>query len=177
MPLSAPSRNRSIIRHHESIRAHGFRTNPAVQYDASPGSSWSSRPSGACRLAAEIRRTSPSAAVSPLSMVDPPVFCTCTKRNRWESEISTGTTYRGAGRESAPWKAATMGELGDLVVDLGVRGNRATAVYRALLDAVRSGRLEPGRAAAADPGAGRPTWASRGPPWRRRTTGWWRRGS
>ena len=37
-----------------------------------------------------------------------------------------------------------MRELGDLVVDLSARGDRATAVYRALLDAVRSGRLEPG---------------------------------
>jgi GntR family transcriptional regulator/MocR family aminotransferase len=37
-----------------------------------------------------------------------------------------------------------MRELGDLVVDLSTRGDRATAVYRALLDAVRSGRLEPG---------------------------------
>lgn len=32
----------------------------------------------------------------------------------------------------------------DLTVDLGDRGDRATAIYRALLDALRSGRLVPG---------------------------------
>ncbi len=59
-----------------------------------------------------------------------------------------------------------MGELGDLVVDLSARGNRATAVYRALLDAVRSGRLEPGeqlpptRTLATDLGVSRTTVAT-----------------
>ena len=62
--------------------------------------------------------------------------------------------------------AAPMRELGDLVVDLGARGDRATAVYRALLDAVRSGRLEPGerlpptRALATDLGVSRTTVAT-----------------
>jgi GntR family transcriptional regulator/MocR family aminotransferase len=57
-------------------------------------------------------------------------------------------------------------ELGDLVVDLSARGDRATAVYRALLDAVRSGRLEPGerlpptRALAIDLGVSRTTVAT-----------------
>ena len=37
-----------------------------------------------------------------------------------------------------------MRELGDLVVDLSERGDRATSVYRALLEAVRGGRLRPG---------------------------------
>ncbi len=59
-----------------------------------------------------------------------------------------------------------MRELGDLVVDLSARGDRATAVYRALLDAVRSGRLEPGerlpptRALAVDLGVSRTTVAT-----------------
>ena len=59
-----------------------------------------------------------------------------------------------------------MGELGDLVVDLDNRGQRTTAVYRALLDAVRSGRLEPGeqlpatRALATDLGVSRTTVAT-----------------
>ena len=59
-----------------------------------------------------------------------------------------------------------MRELGDLVVDLSTRGDRATAVYRALLDAVRSGRLEPGerlpptRALATDLGVSRTTVAT-----------------
>ena len=59
-----------------------------------------------------------------------------------------------------------MRELGDLVVDLSVRGDRATAVYRSLLDAVRSGRLEPGerlpptRTLAADLGVSRTTVAT-----------------
>ena len=59
-----------------------------------------------------------------------------------------------------------MRELGDLVVDLSVRGNRATAVYRALLDAMRGGRLPPGerlpptRALAADLGVSRTTVAT-----------------
>ena len=59
-----------------------------------------------------------------------------------------------------------MRELGDLVVDLSTRGDRATAVYRALLDAVRGGRLEPGerlpptRALAADLGVSRTTVAT-----------------
>ena len=59
-----------------------------------------------------------------------------------------------------------MRELGDLVVDLSARGDRATAVYRALLDAVRSGRLEPGerlpptRALAADLAVSRTTVAT-----------------
>ena len=59
-----------------------------------------------------------------------------------------------------------MRELGDLVVDLSARGDRASAVYRALLDAVRSGRLEPGerlpptRALASDLGVSRTTVAT-----------------
>ena len=59
-----------------------------------------------------------------------------------------------------------MRELGDLVVDLSVRGDRATAVYRALLDAVRTGRLGPGerlpptRALAKDLGVSRTTVAT-----------------
>ena len=59
-----------------------------------------------------------------------------------------------------------MRELGDLVVDVSARGDRATAVYRALLDAVRSGRLEPGerlpptRALAVDLGVSRTTVAT-----------------
>ncbi|HET6938247.1 MAG TPA: PLP-dependent aminotransferase family protein [Nocardioides sp.] len=59
-----------------------------------------------------------------------------------------------------------MRELGDLVVDLSTRGDRATAVYRALLDAVRSGRLEPGerlpptRTMATDLGVSRTTVAT-----------------
>ncbi len=59
-----------------------------------------------------------------------------------------------------------MRELGDLVVDLGARGDRATAVYRALLDAVRSGRLAvgerlpPTRSLAADLGVSRTTVAT-----------------
>jgi GntR family transcriptional regulator/MocR family aminotransferase len=59
-----------------------------------------------------------------------------------------------------------MRELGDLVVDLSARGDRATAVYRALLDAVRGGRLEAGerlpptRALAADLGVSRTTVAT-----------------
>ena len=59
-----------------------------------------------------------------------------------------------------------MRELGDLVVDLSTRGDRATAVYRALLDAVRGGRLEPGerlpptRALATDLGVSRTTVAT-----------------
>ena len=59
-----------------------------------------------------------------------------------------------------------MRELGDLVVDLSARGDRATAVYRALLDAVRSGRLEPGerlpptRTLAIDLGVSRTTVAT-----------------
>jgi GntR family transcriptional regulator/MocR family aminotransferase len=59
-----------------------------------------------------------------------------------------------------------MRELGDLVVDLSTRGDRATAVYRAMLDAVRSGRLEPGerlpptRALATDLGVSRTTVAT-----------------
>ena len=59
-----------------------------------------------------------------------------------------------------------MRELGDLVVDVGPRGDRATAVYRALLDAVRSGRLEPGerlpptRGLATDLGISRTTVAT-----------------
>ncbi|HEX5089051.1 MAG TPA: PLP-dependent aminotransferase family protein [Nocardioides sp.] len=59
-----------------------------------------------------------------------------------------------------------MRELGDLVVDLSTRGDRATAVYRALLDAVRGGRLEPGerlpptRALAVDLGVSRTTVAT-----------------
>jgi GntR family transcriptional regulator / MocR family aminotransferase len=58
-----------------------------------------------------------------------------------------------------------MGELGDLVVDLEQRGERTTAVYRALLDAIRSGRLQGGerlpatRALAADLGVSRTTVA------------------
>jgi GntR family transcriptional regulator/MocR family aminotransferase len=57
-------------------------------------------------------------------------------------------------------------ELSDLVVDLGVRGDRTTAVYRALLEAVRSGRLAPGerlpptRVLAADLGVSRTTVAT-----------------
>ena len=59
-----------------------------------------------------------------------------------------------------------MRELGDLVVDLSTRGDRASAVYRALLDAVRTGRLEPGerlpatRALATDLGVSRTTVAT-----------------
>jgi GntR family transcriptional regulator/MocR family aminotransferase len=59
-----------------------------------------------------------------------------------------------------------MRELGDLVVDLSTRGDRATTVYRALLDAVRTGRLEPGerlpptRALATDLGVSRTTVAT-----------------
>ncbi|MFC4783852.1 MocR-like pyridoxine biosynthesis transcription factor PdxR [Nocardioides sp. MAHUQ-72] len=54
----------------------------------------------------------------------------------------------------------------DLAVDLSRRGDRATAVYRALLDAIRSGRLAPGdrvpptRALAADLGVARSTVAT-----------------
>jgi GntR family transcriptional regulator/MocR family aminotransferase len=57
-------------------------------------------------------------------------------------------------------------ELGDLVVDLSTRGDRTTAVYRALLDAVRSGRLRvgerlpPTRSLAADLGVSRTTVAT-----------------
>jgi GntR family transcriptional regulator / MocR family aminotransferase len=79
--------------------------------------------------------------------------------------MSTGTRYR---REAVgpACEAAHMRELGDLVVDLGARGDRATAVYRALLDAVRGGRLEPGerlpptRTLAADLGVSRTTVAT-----------------
>ena len=59
-----------------------------------------------------------------------------------------------------------MRELGDLVVDLSARGDRATALYRVLLDAVRGGRLEPGerlpptRALAVDLGVSRTTVAT-----------------
>src|SRR3954453_10948095 len=59
-----------------------------------------------------------------------------------------------------------MRELGDLVVDLSARGDRATAVYRALLDAVRGGRLESGerlpptRTLATDLGVSRTTVAT-----------------
>src|SRR4051794_8620987 len=59
-----------------------------------------------------------------------------------------------------------MRELGDLVVDVSARGDRATAVYRALLDAVRTGRLEPGerlpatRSMASDLGVSRTTVAT-----------------
>ena len=59
-----------------------------------------------------------------------------------------------------------MGELGDLVVDLSARGERATALYRALLEAVRGGRLRPGerlpptRVLAADLGVSRTTVAT-----------------
>jgi GntR family transcriptional regulator/MocR family aminotransferase len=59
-----------------------------------------------------------------------------------------------------------MRELGDLVVDLGTRGDRAAAVYRALLGAIRGGRLGPGerlpptRALAADLGVSRTTVAT-----------------
>src|SRR3954451_13612786 len=59
-----------------------------------------------------------------------------------------------------------MRELGDLVVDLSRRGDRATALYRALLDAIRGGRLGPGerlpptRALAADLGVSRTTVAT-----------------
>ena len=57
-------------------------------------------------------------------------------------------------------------ELGDLVVDLSTRGDRATAVYRALLEAIRGGRLEPGerlpptRTLAGDLGVARTTVAT-----------------
>ncbi|QIG45995.1 PLP-dependent aminotransferase family protein [Nocardioides anomalus] len=56
--------------------------------------------------------------------------------------------------------------MGDLVVDLSVRGDRTTALYRALLEAVRGGRLAPGerlpptRALAADLGVARTTVAT-----------------
>jgi GntR family transcriptional regulator / MocR family aminotransferase len=59
-----------------------------------------------------------------------------------------------------------MRELGDLVVDLSTRGDRAAAVYRALLEAIRGGRLGPGerlpptRALAADLGVSRTTVAT-----------------
>ena len=59
-----------------------------------------------------------------------------------------------------------MRELGDLVVDLSTRGDRAAAVYRALLEAIRGGRLSPGerlpptRALAADLGVSRTTVAT-----------------
>ena len=65
-----------------------------------------------------------------------------------------------------PCHRVAMRELGDLVVDVSARGDRATAVYRALLDAVRSGRLEPGerlpptRALAVDLGVSRTTVAT-----------------
>lgn len=59
-----------------------------------------------------------------------------------------------------------MRELGDLVVDLSVRGDRTTALYRALREAVRGGRLRPGerlpptRVLAADLGVARTTVAT-----------------
>ncbi len=79
--------------------------------------------------------------------------------------MSTRPRYRDRAVGPA-CKAAVVRELGDLVVDLSARGDRATAVYRALLDAVRSGRLEPGerlpptRALAADLAVSRTTVAT-----------------
>lgn len=54
----------------------------------------------------------------------------------------------------------------DLAVDLSARGDRATAIYRALLDAIRSGRLgagdrlPPTRTLARDLGVSRNTVAA-----------------
>src|SRR3954454_1348379 len=79
--------------------------------------------------------------------------------------MSTRSRYRGRD-VGASCEAAAMRELGDLVVDLSTRGDRAAAVYRALLEAIRGGRLAAGerlpptRALAADLGVSRTTVAT-----------------